>query len=75
MSEGSEKEMKSLLIKNGNRKSRCIELRNNKYRAIRLFLYQTNFGNNISGYEIKYNTWESMIIQEKEWVNKGGEKI
>lgn len=63
--------MKSLLIEHGNRKSRCIELQNNKYKAIRLFLYKTNFGNNMSGYEIKYNTWESMISLEKGWVSKG----
>lgn len=64
--------MKSINFENESRtkKTKCIGTNRLQFFAVRQFTYTTRGGTNSSGYEVQYNNWESMIKQEKDWVNK-----
>jgi len=63
--------MKNRVIEltNSDRKSKIVEIGNNKIIAKRTFLFSTTMGKNSVGNEISYNDFNTALIGEEEWIN------
>ena len=55
---------------NNNKKSKIVEIGNNKIIAKRIFVFFTTMGKNSVGNEISYNDFNTALIEEKKWVNE-----
>lgn len=60
---------RSIELTSNNKKSKIVEINNNRVIAKRIFLFTTTMGDNSVGDEKLYNDFNAALIGEAEWMN------